>query len=325
VNVAVAALAFGFYLWRWLRIEFDSTRLWGDVTCCWEPLGYAVLNGASIYTAPVTIDNKPPLWHFVAIVGAWVGDVGLVILLVDGLAAMALVYLTTKFIGRIVDDERATAIGAVATFTIIIQIAYMSNNKLPAAALLFAAAYLRKPLYSGVLAGASVWISQYTGLAIVSLGLLFLFTNDDRKPFVKYVLGGVAITALIWGVVGVVWGMDSVIGGVKAAFFVAEGYANESTSPFENPGEYLHFADQVISTIYLQLLFALAGVGVVLSDRLRFDQSGWEEITALGFVTLPLLPMFLFRFYRHYFSFYVVPLSVCIAIFFASLLDDATG
>jgi hypothetical protein len=190
--IIVAFLGFLFYFIRYITIRSGRIKPWGDVTCCWQPLGNAVANGVPLYLAKVTTDNKPPLWEFIAVLGGYIGDVSLTLLVADGIGALVLLWLSYDYGQKICKDRVLALLTQLVVFSIITAIAFMSNNKLPGAALIVAALYTRRPFIAGILASASLLIVQYTLFAVPLIGVLWWY-RDSSIPWTQsigaYALG----------------------------------------------------------------------------------------------------------------------------------------
>jgi hypothetical protein len=256
------------------------------------------------------------------VLGGYIGDVSLTLLVADGIGALVLLWLSYDYGQKICKDRVLALLTQLVVFSIITAIAFMSNNKLPGAALIVAALYTRRPFIAGILASASLLIVQYTLFAVPLIGVLWWY-RDSSIPWTQsigaYALGAGGSFVFVWAVVGVIWGLTAVWSGFEASFLAIFDYFLAVRSPPADPDWWLKDLMEVLGILQLQIVLASAGFVTLLAEKVEFSRESESHLIELLLLGLALAPSVIVKAYNHYFALLALPLGILVVVFIRSL------
>jgi hypothetical protein len=211
---------------RYLRIQFGGGQYGPNLINRWLPVAEAVQAGTPLYLG-VAADNKPPGFMILNQLLSRYEFYKLALLILTGLsigisAVLIVKILSTRF-------EFSTGVIASGLFILTLPLieGYIINPRQFALVGILWAVWKRSPVKKGIGVAIAGLMTQYAILFVFVLIWDLIIRQESKymllPSLILYILSGLAVVALAFGIVTVQWGWDAALAGFYWSFGINLG------------------------------------------------------------------------------------------------------
>jgi hypothetical protein len=223
--LAIAALALGATLYRYIRAVVGTPDLFYDVREVWQPAATAVLDGQALYVGAAT-DNKPPLFEYLNVLVGSTGHYLLVFYLLVGLANAVIVVCLYHWLAR--EGHVIAGVLAALLFATVLPLVQgtIINVRSFALVFLFCALLTQGAVRRGGLLAVAGLFSQFAMFAAPVLAYEGVRRSDGspRRWVARFATAGFVTATLAYLPLYLIWGPQSLVNGVQMSIVSAGHY-----------------------------------------------------------------------------------------------------
>jgi len=298
-----------------------------DASNVWIPLAQNVLDGATLYLDPTAVDNKPPLWEYVIILGSHFNAAIFAMFATVAVGNILIIYGAYRLSSRITERPWISIVAAVVTMLILFKTGVGIQNKSLPAGLAIMSLVSRKPGRSGILYGLAIMFAQQTILGFPALLYQEWNRSSSTRSLLRSILGVCSVIIVSFLSVGIFFGIKAIPASIYWTFGSALEYVVGTPYPdsalvsfidsgiITGPAQWTQNMRKVVTPLLYPIICSAGGLYVYLAGFLTLSHNGRQTAKVVLLFTGLLSLIFIIASWPHYWNLIAGPMGIASSLF----------